>query len=172
MDKVLSTILLVVASVVCVVLVINAVYPAITSSSGALSSVSASMNERIKSQIKIINATGELDSGGNWQDTNSNGYFDVFVWVKNIGTVPVDDIGRCDVFLAGDSTIWTWIPYVDYAGGVFPQWSYDVIGNSTEWGIATTLMIEISYSSSLTSGRYNIKVMIPNGVSDEYDFSM
>ena len=171
MDKVLATVLLVVASVVCVVLVINAVYPAITSSSGALSSVSASMNERIKSQIKIINATGELDSGGNWQDTNSNGYFDVFVWVKNIGTVPVDDIGRCDVFLAGDSTIWTWISYVDYAGGVFPQWSH-VIGNSTEWGIATTLMIEISYSSPLTSGRYNIKVMIPNGVSDEYDFSM
>jgi len=83
----------------------------------------------------------------------------------------VDDIGRCDVFLAGSSTIWTLIPYVDYAGGVFPQWSY-VIGNNTEWGIATTLMIEISYSSSLTSGRYNIKVMIPNGVSDEYDFSM
>jgi diphthamide biosynthesis methyltransferase len=84
----------------------------------------------------------------------------------------VDDIGRCDVFLAGNSTIWTWIPYVDYAEGLFPQWSYDVIGNNTEWGIATTLMIEISYSSSLTSGRYNIKVMIPNGVSDEYDFSM
>jgi hypothetical protein len=78
MDKVLSTILLVVAAVVCVVLVINAVYPAITSSSGALSSVSASMNERIKSQIKIINATGELDSGGNWQDTNSNGY--LYLW--------------------------------------------------------------------------------------------
>ena len=171
MDKVLSTILLVVAAVVCVVLVINAVYPAITSSSGALSSVSASMNERIKSQIKIINATGEMDSGGNWQDTNSNGYFDVFVWVKNIGTEPVVDMGRCDVFITGNNTIWTWIPYVDNAGGKFPQWSY-VIGNSTEWGIATTLMIEISYDSPLTSGRYNVKVMIPNGVSDEYDFSM
>jgi flagellar protein FlaG len=171
MDKVLSTILLVVAAVVCVVLVINAVYPAITSSSGALSSVSASMNERIKSQVKIINATGELDKNGNWQDTNSNGYFDVFIWVKNIGTVSVDDIGHCDVFLTGNNTIWTWIPYVDYAGGSFPRWSY-VLGNSTEWGIATTLMIEISYNSSLTSGPYNVKVMIPNGVSDEYDFSM
>ncbi len=171
MDKVLSTILLVVAAVVCVVLVINAVYPAITSSSGALSSVSASMNERIKSQIKIINATGELDKNGNWQDTNSNGYFDVFVWVKNIGTVPVDDIKHCDVFLAGNNTIWTWIPYVDYAGSTFPRWSY-VLGNSTEWGIANTLMIEISYNSPLPSGLYNVKVMIPNGVSDEYDFSM
>ena len=172
MDKVLSTVLLVVAAVVCVVLVINAVYPAITSSSGALSSISASMNERIKTQVKIINATGELNSSGNWQDTNSNSYFDVFVWVKNIGTEPVDDITRCDVFLAGNSTIWTWIPYVDYAGGSFPRWSYVLGGNSTEWGAATTLMIEISYSSPLPSGPYNVKVMVPNGVSDEYDFSM
>jgi len=172
MDKVLATILLVVASVVCVVLVINAVYPAITSSSGALSSISASMNERIKTQVKIINATGELDKNGNWQDTNSDGDFDVLVWMKNIGTVPVDDIGRCDVFLSGNDTIWTWIPYVDYAAGSYPRWSYVLGGNSTEWGIATTLMIEIHYSSSLSSGQYNVKIMVPNGVSDEYDFSM
>jgi flagellar protein FlaG len=171
MDKVLSTILLVVAAVVCVVLVINAVYPAITSSSGALSSISASMNERIKTQVKIIHATGELNSSGNWVDTNSDGDFDVLVWIKNIGTEPVDDIGRCDVFLSGSNTIWTWIPYVDYAAGSYPRWSY-VIENGTEWATATTLMIKIHYSSPLTSGQYNIKVMAPNGVSDEYDFSM
>jgi flagellar protein FlaG len=171
MDKVLSTILLVVAAVVCVVLVINAVYPAITSSSGALSSISASMNERIKTQVKIIHATGELNSSGNWVDTNSDGDFDVLVWVKNIGIESVDDIGRCDVFLSGSNTIWTWIPYVDYAAGSYPRWSY-VIENGTEWATATTLMIKIHYSSPLTSGQYNIKVMAPNGVSDEYDFSM
>jgi archaeal flagellar protein FlaG len=171
MDKVLSTILLVVAAVVCVVLVINAVYPAITSSSGALSSISASMNERIKTQVKIIHATGELNSSGNWVDTNSNGDFDVLVWIKNIGIESVDDIGRCDVFLSGNDTIWTWIPYVDYADGSFPQWSYR-IENGTEWGAATTLMIDIHYSSPLSSGQYNVKVMVPNGVSDEYDFSM
>jgi flagellar protein FlaG len=171
MDKVLATILLVVAAVVCVVLVINAVYPAITSSSGALSTVSASMNERIKTQVKIIHATGELNSSGSWVDTNSDGDFDVLIWMKNIGTEPIDDIGRCDVFLAGNNTIWTWIPYVDYAGGSYPRWSY-VIENGTAWGAATTLMIDIHYSSPLQSGQYNVKVMVPNGVSDEYDFSM
>jgi len=171
MDKVLSTILLVVAAVVCVTLVINAVYPAIMSSTGALSSVSDRVNDRIRSQIDIIHATGELNSSKSWTDTNSDGNFDVFVWVKNIGTERVDDIARCDVFLAGNNAIWAWIPYVDYAGGAFPRWSY-VIENGTEWSTATTLKIEIHYSSALSSGLYNVKVMIPNGVSDEYDFSM
>jgi archaellum component FlaG (FlaF/FlaG flagellin family) len=171
MDKVLSTILLVVAAVICVTLVINAVYPAITSSSGALSSVSARMNERIKSQIDIIHATGELDSDGVWQDTNSNGYFDVFVWVKNIGTEEILDVKRCDVFLNNNQTVWAWIPHNYYASGEYPQWDYE-IENGTEWGIATTTRIEISYESPLSSGEYRIKVLIPNGVSDEYYFSM
>jgi archaellum component FlaG (FlaF/FlaG flagellin family) len=171
MDKVLSTILLVVAAVVCVTLVINAVYPAITSSSGALGSASARMNERIKSQIEIIHATSELDEDGNWTDTNSNGYFDTFVWVKNVGTQSVVDVGRCDVFLEGNATTWAWIPNIQYAEGAFPQWDYD-IENGDTWGTATTMRIDISHDDPLSSGEYRVKVLIPNGVSDEYYFSM
>lgn len=171
MDKVLSTILLVVAAVVSVTLVINAVYPAITSSSGALGSASARMNERMRSQVEIINAAGELDSSGTWQDTNSNNYFDVFVWVKNIGAEPVADVKRCDIFLADNQTVWAWIPHVDYAEGAFPRWDY-VVENGADWSTATTLRIEISYESPLTSGQYRVKVLIPNGVSDDYYFGM
>ena len=171
MDKVLSTILLMVAAVVCVTLVINAVYPAITSSTGAIGSASARMNERMRSQIEIIHTAGELDGDGNWQDTNSNNYFDVFIWVKNVGTEPVVDVGRCDIFLADNQMVWAWIPHVDYAEGQFPQWDY-AIENGAEWSIATTLRIEISYESPLSSGEYRVKVLIPNGVSDDYYFSM
>jgi len=171
MDKVLSTILLMVAAVVCVTLVINAVYPAITSSSGALGSASARMNERMRSQIEIIHASGELDENENWQDTNSNGYFDVFVWVKNVGSEPVVDVERCDVFLSGNGTAWAWIPNAGYVDDVYPQWDYAVENGST-WSTATTARIEISYESALASGEYRIKVLIPNGVSDDYYFSM
>lgn len=171
MDKVLSTILLMVAAVVCVTLVINAVYPAITSSSGALGTASEHMNERIRSQVEVINASGELDSNGDWQDTNSNNYFDIFVWVKNIGAESVVDIGRCDIFLAGNQTVWAWIPHVDYAEGGYPQWDY-VVENGTDWSTTTTLRIDISYESPLSTGEYNLKILIPNGVSDEYYFSM
>ncbi len=171
MDKVLSTVLLVVAAVVCVTLVINAVYPAIMSSTGAIGSASARMNERMRSQIEIIHAAGELDEDGVWQDTNSNNYFDLFVWVKNIGAEPVVDVERCDVFLSGNQTIWAWIPHADYAEGQFPQWDY-AIENGAEWGPTTTLRIEISYESPLPSGQYRVKTLIPLGISDDYYFSM
>jgi len=171
MDKVLSTILLVVAAVVCVTLVINAVYPAITSSTGAIGSASARLNERMRSHIEIIHAAGELDEDGVWQDINSNNYFDLFIWVKNIGAEPVVDVERCDVFLSGNQTVWAWIPHANYAEGQFPQWDY-AIENGAEWSTATTLRIEISYESPLPSGQYRVKVLIPNGVSDDYYFSM
>jgi len=171
MDKVLSTVLLVVAAVVCVTLVINAVYPAITKTTGAMGSASARMNERIRSQIEIIHATAELDNDGDWQDTNSDSDFDVFVWVKNVGSEEVKDITRCDVFISGNQTVWAWVPHADYAGGEFPQWDYTV-ENNTEWGEACTIMIEISYESPLSAGQYSVKALIPNGISDDYYFSM
>ena len=57
MDKVLSTILLIIASLVCVVLAINVIYPATSISSSALSSISVQMGDRIKSQTAIVHAT-------------------------------------------------------------------------------------------------------------------
>ena len=171
MDKALTTLLMLVASVVCVTLVINAVYPAVTMTSGALGSASARMSERIRSQIEIIHAVGELDKDGDWQDTNEDGNFDVFIWVKNVGNEPVDDLGRCDVLLSGNNTVWAWIPHVDYADGEYPRWSEE-IENGDEWGAATTMMMEVSYEDPLPSGEFQIKILIPNGISDDYYFSM
>ena len=78
MDKVLSTVLLIVAAVVTVVLVINAVYPAIGMSNSALTSASAKAADMVKSRVDVIHATGELDSNGVWQDTNADGIFQHF----------------------------------------------------------------------------------------------
>jgi len=171
MDKVLTTILLMVAAVVCVTLVVNAVYPAISRSTSALSSASARMNERIRSQIEIVHASAELDKDGVWQDTDSDTYFDIFAWVKNVGSGSIVDIEQSDVLVGGNQTIWSWIPHVDHASGAYPQWDY-TIENGTEWSTSTTLKIEISYESALTSGEYSLKVLTPNGISDDHVFSM
>ena len=170
MDKVLSTILLVIASLVCVVLAINVIYPATSISSSALSSISMQMGDRIRSQMAIVHATGELDQDGVWQDTNLDGDFDIFIWVKNIGATTVDNAENCDLFIGidGDSSR---VLHEDWAGGATASWNY-TIENGTEWGQETTMLIEVSYDTPLASGDYSIKLIIPNGISDEYYFSM
>ena len=171
MDKALSTILLVIASLVCAVLAINAIYPATGISSSALGSASAQMGERIKSQITIIHCAGELDENGVWQDTNLDGNFDVFIWVKNIGGITIDNPENCDLFIGGDDGSWSRIVHEDWAGGALPSWSY-TIDSSDEWDRETTMMVEVSFEGPLASGEYRIKIIIPNGISDEYYFSM
>jgi len=170
MDKVLSTILLVIAAVVTVVMVINAVYPAIGMSASALSSVSTKAADRVRSQASIIHATGELDQSGTWQDTNANGLFDIFIWVKNTGTITIDNMENGDIFI-GSEGYWTRIPHEEYAGEDYPRWSY-IVENGDEWMQSTTLKVCISYNDSQPSGEYQTKIIIPNGISDEHNFSM
>ena len=170
MDKVLSTILLIIASLVCVVLAINVIYPATSISSSALSSISVQMGDRIKSQTAIVHATGELDQDGVWQDTNLDGDFDIFIWVKNIGVTTVDNAENSDLFIGSDGD-WSRILQEDWAGGATESWNY-TIENGVEWGQETTMLIEVSYDTPLSSGDYSIKLIIPNGISDEYHFSM
>ena len=170
MDKVLSTVLLVVAAVVTVVMVINSVIPAIGLSNSALTSASAKAADMVKSRVNIIHATGELNGSGTWQDTNSDGYFNIFIWVKNTGTVTIDDMRSGDVFIGGAGD-WKRIPHKDYAGVAFPSWSYTV-ENAEEWRQASTIQIKVDYPSALPSDSYRIKITIPNGISAEYDFSM
>ena len=91
--------MLTIAGVLSAVAVFNAVYPAVTRSSGAVTSASARVDDRLKSGIGIVHAVGELDSGGSFQDTNGNGKFDFLVWVKNVGDTTIDSVAECDVFL-------------------------------------------------------------------------
>ena len=60
---------------------------------------SAKVDDRLRSDIEIIHAVGELDSGGAFADTNANGRFEIFVWVKNVGDTRVLSLDEIDVFV-------------------------------------------------------------------------
>ena len=167
MDKVISTMLLIIASVVGVGLVLSSALPAIGRAGGALSSSTDRVDTRIKSQVQIIHTVGELDEDGVWQDINLDGYFNVFVWVKNVGASRITAVEECDIFF-GQVGDFSRIPY---GGGSYPQWDYQV-ENGTEWQPGATVKFTISYSLALSSGSYFIKVTIPCGIVDEDYFSM
>ena len=149
-------------------LVVNSVYPAIARTSSSVVQISDVMGDRIKTQVSIVYATGELNSGGSWVDTDSDGYFDVTVWVKNVGSSRILDPSQVDVFF-GQEGSFARIPYVDDASG-YPRWSY-TLENGTEWSGTVTMRINIHYSSTQSSGTYIVKVVTPSSAADELTFS-
>ncbi len=158
MDKAITTALLILAGVVCMIFVFNSVYPMINRSSAAMTSMADTVDDRMKSRISIVHAA------------NSPTRTTVWIWVKNVGSTRIVSIDQSDVFF-GKTTNYTRIPYVADAGGIYPLWVYSIV-NDTEWKNSATIMITIVFTSDPGAGTYYIKVIIPNGISDEYFFSM
>lgn len=158
MDKAITTALLIIAGVVCMIFVFNSVYPMVNRSSQAMVSMSAQVDERMKSRVNIVHAA------------NSANRTSVYIWVKNVGTQRILEVEQSDLFF-GISDNFSRIPYTTDAGGSYPQWVYS-LENDTEWQSSATLKITISYSSDPGAGTYFTKFIIPNGISDDYYFSM
>ena len=150
--------MLTIAAIVSVIAVSNAVLPSVGRTTGALVSTSSAVQDRIASQIQIINATGQ------------NATPTANVWVKNVGTSTINPINRMDVFF-GPTGNFQRIPYGG-AGCTAPCWEY-TIQNSTAFDATATLLIVVHYGTNLASGQtYYVKVVTPNGISDSAYFTV
>ena len=158
MDKAITTALLIVAGVISMIFIFNSVYPMLNRSSQAMVSMADTIDDRMKSRINIVHAANTADR------------LTVYLWVKNVGSSRIVSIEESDVFF-GQEYDFARVPYVDDAGGSYPRWAYN-IENDTEWKTGATLKITITYDSDPGAGTYFTKVVIPNGISDEYYFSM
>lgn len=153
MDKVMVTLLLLIAGVVCSMVLLNAVYPAITGSSGAIVDAASKMDDRIRSNIAIIQI-GDHDG-------------EVYVWIKNVGASSIGGISSSDVFF-GPQGNFARIPYsVADETGAF--WVYEVEGGGA-WSPSSTLKITISYTPA-PSTEYYFKIVVPNGISAQDYYS-
>lgn len=151
MDKVIVTSMLIVAGVISAVFVWKSVFPAIAESSDAMTSMERQADQKLQTQIQIIHAA----------QTGAN----IELWVKNVGSVRVVGIESSDLFFGPESN-YVRIPYA--AGS--PDWQY-VIENGSNWDPTATIRITIYGYTPLTSGRYFVKLVLPDGVSDEFYFS-
>jgi archaellum component FlaF (FlaF/FlaG flagellin family) len=158
LDKAITTALLIIAGIVCMIFVFNSVYPMINHSSQAMTSMAEQVDERMQSRINIVHAA------------NSENRTSVYIWIKNVGTQRITSVQESDLFF-GQSDNFSRIPNEADAGESYPQWAY-VLENDTEWGTSATIKITITYLSDPGTGTYYIKFIIPNGIYDEYYFSM
>jgi hypothetical protein len=158
LDKAVTTALLIIAGVVCMIFVFNSVYPMVNRSSQAMVSMAEKVDERMKSRINIVHAASTANRTT------------VYLWAKNIGTQRIIGIEDCDLFFGQESSLQR-IPYAGEVEDTYPQWDY-ILENDTEWTTSATLKIIITFSSDPGAGTYFAKFIIPNGISDEYYFSM
>ena len=158
MDKVIVTTLLVVAGIVCTIFIFNSVFPMVNRSSQAMVSMGETIDDRMKSRISIVHAASSADR------------MTVYIWVKNVGSTRIVAVEESDVFFGDEYDFWR-VPYVGDVEDDYPRWDYE-IENDSEWGTGATVKITIAYDADPGAGTYFVKVIIPNGISDEYFFSM
>jgi flagellar protein FlaG len=141
------------------IFVFNSVYPMVNRSSQAMVSMAEKVDERMKSRINIVHAASSANRTT------------VYLWAKNIGTQRIVGIEDCDLFF-GQEGDFERIPYQGEVGaGTYPQWDYS-LENDTAWQTSATLKLTITFDSDPGTGTYFAKLIIPNGISDEYYFSM
>jgi len=119
------------------------------------------IDDRMKSQISIVHAT------------NSEDRKTIYIWVKNVGSSRIITVENSDIFF-GQEGNYSRIPYTTEVSGVNPCWNFtnENSGSSVFWLPSETIKIIITYDSDPGAGTYYLKVIIPNGISDEYYFSM
>jgi len=153
MNKAIVTVLFIICGVITSLAIFNGLYPAVLESSSAIDSASNQLSEQIRSDIKII----QVSSSGTV----------VSAWVKNVGTIVIEDIAGSDIFLGSDDNY----TYINYES-TEPYWTYQIQGSDTTWSQTVTIKITITLESSLSAGQYTLKMVTPNGTTDQLAFSV
>jgi hypothetical protein len=159
MDKVITTGLLIIASVAAAIALINAVIPAMSESSSALVAANSSAADRIRTDIEVVHVAS---------DTSAPGEDQIIVWVKNVGPNKIAPIESSDIFLNLPSTI-KHLSYGSSSGAEY--WDY-TIEDGTEWTQGVTVRMTAHLANgSVTSGTYSVSISVYNAVSASKDFS-
>ncbi len=159
--------LLMIAAIVSTVVVINSVLPSVQRTSSDIVAASDVVGTRLRSDVKVIEATG-VD--GNDQ---------VDIWAKNVGAADISQIDKLDVFF-GPTANFERVPYDDTVDCVTPPsppratpcWQYQ-IENATEWSPFATVRLSLYLDYDLASGsEYIVTIVLPNGITASKTFSV
>jgi flagellar protein FlaG len=155
LEKAITSAILIIASIVAVMALINAVIPAAGKSSGALLMANAEAADRISTDIEIIHASGNAT-------TNK-----ITVWVKNIGNKNIVPVTASDIIVTMPSDV---IRLQFDSGCSNECWDFSIEEGGSDWDKTAT--VKFTLSTSVVTGVYNVKVSVVNAVSATKDFSV
>ena len=157
MDKAITSGLLIIASVIASIALINAVIPAMSKSSGALVTANAEAADRIRTDIEVIHVASKTSPD------------QVIVWVKNIGLNTIKPIESGDIFLTTPTEVKR-LSHGSSSGAEY--WDY-TIENGTAWTTTVTVKMTLHLTNgTIVAGGYNVIVNVYNSVNASKDFSV
>lgn len=159
MDKVITSMLLIIAAIVATVVVVNAVLPSVQRTSSDIAAASDVVGRRLRSDVRIVETAGVV------------GEDFVQIWAKNVGASNIPSLEKIDVFF-GETTDFERIGYDEEDTCPNPSppprsencWQY-VLENDTEWAPFATLRITVYLTYNLETGKdYVSTIVLPNGL--------
>ncbi|MBP2029982.1 flagellar protein FlaG [Methanohalophilus levihalophilus] len=154
-NEVITSALLVIASVIAVVAFVNAILPSVQGMAYSYNSLADDMEVEVTTDMDIIFISSQGDN--------------ISVWIKNVGSsrIPLSHLSMSDFFITSSSVYW----HPNFQDNSTPTWDYTLEnGGGNTWDSGETIMANIELSS-LPSDTYNINFVLYNGVSDSDIFS-
>ena len=158
MDNVVAIGLLVVATIVSALALINVGVSGVTRGNEALNRANEVAADRMKTRVQIVYSHG---------DTTTD---QIVLYAKNIGKTDLAPVDRCDVFLISPSQG----NLLDYASGD-DYWTYNIMesGGQTpdKWSNGVTVEFTL-HMTSLDTGHHTITLITPNGAEIEHELDV
>jgi len=153
-STVISTAIIMIAGVLVASIFAIAIISQVGTIDSTFKSLSRNALDKMKTSIDIVYLTVN--------DT----YF--VVYVKNIGqrSISINELNSTDIYFGND----TKVKLYTYGTSGSNIWNYTETVSDKTWSTGETLIIRI-YNSTSIEGPYYIKIVLPNGVSDEDTFT-
>jgi flagellar protein FlaG len=156
-----TTAIFLITAIIAAAVLVNAFFPIIYTATGTFTKSSTIADERLRTDIKIINSFASAGS------QNSK------IWIKNIGSarIPDTDIEGADVFI-GEAGDFERIKFnADGPSGT--DWNYEILEDSNEyWDRGETLRIDIESTKIPSKGEVvYFHLVLSSGVVRTIEFT-
>ncbi len=161
-----TTAIFLITAIVASAILVNAFFPVIYTATSTFTESSHSTDERLRTDMKIVNAYTPLDGVSK-------------IWIKNIGSIRIadTDIASSDVYF-GIPGNFDYFVYTAENTPTSGEWTFTIREDENKneyWDSGETLEIALVANSSTfsTAGKYAyFQFVLPNGVSESTQYTV